>query len=289
MWLLLSFVIYMLIYSMNVVINRFITLVISVAVAYFLTYGHQLDDRTYIQSDSAPVLDVSVDTVICDDDSLDCAIIQAAGGIAPGLIFALMKQESNHQPHLTSTAGARGYMQVMPFNAPFCGISQEDLWDREKNIACGVKILGSALIYWDRQFPDNQDKAIIHALGEYNSGRGAVETRNSIRRFPETRAYVIRVLAYWKIFTDLRVSSYPDFHPHTSALIVAEQLAGKHDISDFRFLTRTKFQFNSSDVVIAPANYVRITASDGSFTVEIADADVHLAQLSADFFTKKGI
>ena len=86
----------------------------------------------------------------------------------------------------------------MPFNAPGCGLKKADLYHPDKNLMCSGKILKEALVYWDRRFPQDADKAIRHALGEYNAGRTAVIERNAMTAFPETRQYVARIMANYE-------------------------------------------------------------------------------------------
>lgn len=114
------------------------------------------------------------------------------------LVFAVIKQESRWNPTARSHVNAIGLMQVMPFNAQGCtskvlGTKEEKIdWllKPDNNLYCGVKILKTALIYWDHVYPENREKAIKHALGEYNAGRKAVLNRNAIVAFKETRNYV---------------------------------------------------------------------------------------------------
>jgi hypothetical protein len=230
-------------------------------------------------------------------DDLSCAIVEASKeiGIDPSLVIGLIKQESNFKNHLTSVAGAKGYMQVMPFNAGFCGLNEADLEDRHKNISCGLKILASAMVFWDNRYPQNQDKAIIHALAEYNSGRNSVLNRNSVRAFPETRAYVIRVLAYWKLFKCLNVNNYPSFHPHTSTLIVGEWIASNFRVSDVSFLSSTSFKlkvvgnFEESLAAIFGASSVGVSREGSHVIVRLKNADGNIGNFSRDFFKRKEI
>jgi hypothetical protein len=85
----------------------------------------------------------------------------------------------------------------MPFNVPLCtkeklNESERVAWlkNPDNNLHCSAKILKSELVYWDRKFPDDAEKAIKHALGSYNAGRNAVEFKNAITAYRETRNYV---------------------------------------------------------------------------------------------------
>jgi len=118
--------------------------------------------------------------------------------IDPALFTALITQESDWKVRAESRVGARGLGQVMPFNALGCGISKDDLWDPDKNLKCSGKILKDALVYWDRRFPNDADKAIRHALGEYNAGRSAVMNSNALTAFSETRDYVKKIMSNYQ-------------------------------------------------------------------------------------------
>ena len=117
------------------------------------------------------------------------------------LFRALIKQESRWNPNAKSPVGATGLTQVMPFNARLCTKEklvtklekQEWLLDVDNNLYCGAKILKSELVYWDRKYPNDRELAIKSALGSYNAGRKAVEEKNALDRYKETRNYVTEI------------------------------------------------------------------------------------------------
>ena len=116
------------------------------------------------------------------------------------LFHALIKQESRWRKSVRSPVCATGLGQVMPFNVPLC--TKEKLSNSERvewlknpdnNLFCSAKILKSELVYWDNKYPDNRELAIKSALGSYNAGRHAVENRNALTAFRETRNYVATI------------------------------------------------------------------------------------------------
>jgi soluble lytic murein transglycosylase-like protein len=116
------------------------------------------------------------------------------------LFRALIQQESRWRKAIRSPVGATGLGQVMPFNVPLCtkeklNESERVAWlkNPDNNLYCSAKILKSELVYWDRKFPDDAEKAIKHALGSYNAGRSAVEFKNAITAYRETRNYVATI------------------------------------------------------------------------------------------------
>jgi soluble lytic murein transglycosylase-like protein len=58
-------------------------------------------------------------------------------------IFAIMWSESGGLPNLTSKAGAKGLMQVMPFNFAK-GTSDAQMFDPKTNVRAGVKLLAAS-------------------------------------------------------------------------------------------------------------------------------------------------
>lgn len=117
------------------------------------------------------------------------------------LFRALIKQESRWNPNAKSPKGATGLAQIMPFNARLCtreklastSDKQDWLLDPDNNLYCGAKILKRELVYWDRKYPNDKELAIKSALGSYNAGRKAVEEKNALDRYKETRNYVAKI------------------------------------------------------------------------------------------------
>lgn len=61
------------------------------------------------------------------------------------LVGVLLTENPDLEPKATSSVGARGLMQVMPFHAGKWGCSSSDLFDIDANICHGVQILADNL------------------------------------------------------------------------------------------------------------------------------------------------
>lgn len=141
---------------------------------------------------------------------LDAVVARSAGenDLDPALVHAVIECESSGRPEAVSRAGAVGLMQVMPGTAAaVCedlGLpapAKRDLFDPEINVRIGAHYLAKML----RLFDDPH-----LALGAYNAGPGNVRRWMAKRPgcpgadviraegFPETRAYVARVMESWK-------------------------------------------------------------------------------------------
>jgi len=81
----------------------------------------------------------------------------------PELILALITIESRFDPFATSSVGARGLMQIMPFWKKELGSEQDNLYDVATNIRYGCAILKH---YIDRYHSERQ------ALAAYNGSLG---------------------------------------------------------------------------------------------------------------------
>jgi soluble lytic murein transglycosylase-like protein len=91
----------------------------------------------------------------------------------PQLVLGLIEVESGFRKYAVSTAGARGYMQVMPFWLEQIGQPGHNLFHRRTNIAYGCAIL--------RHYLDVENGDYFRALGRYNGSLGRAEYPNMVR------------------------------------------------------------------------------------------------------------
>jgi soluble lytic murein transglycosylase-like protein len=92
--------------------------------------------------------------------------------------------ESNFNPNAVSPSGAQGIAQFMPATAAAYGL--DDPFDPVAAIEAQARLMAELL----RQFG-----SVELALAAYNAGPGAVSGCNCIPPYPETQAYVARILA----------------------------------------------------------------------------------------------
>lgn len=109
--------------------------------------------------------------------------------ISPALVLAVIAVESAGRPDAVSSAGAQGLMQLMPDTATRFDVS--DSFDPIQNISGGV-----AYLEWLFERFDNDP---VLALSGYNAGEGNVDRYEGVPPFAETRAYVPKVLAAWRV------------------------------------------------------------------------------------------
>ncbi|MFA5370872.1 MAG: lytic transglycosylase domain-containing protein [Sideroxydans sp.] len=85
-------------------------------------------------------------------------------GLDPHLVLALIEVESGFRKYAVSKAGARGYMQVMPFWTRSIGVPEHNLFHLRMNLRYGCTIL--------RHYLDLEKGNIHRALGRYNGSLG---------------------------------------------------------------------------------------------------------------------
>lgn len=119
----------------------------------------------------------------------DRIIHEAAGRhhVDADLILAVIMAESQFNPTARSKKGARGLMQLMPITAD--ALDVVDIYSPEENVNAGVRHLKWLL--------DRFDGDLRMALAAYNAGVQNVLRHDGVPPFPETRAYVKRVLEYY--------------------------------------------------------------------------------------------
>ncbi len=94
-------------------------------------------------------------------------------GLEPSLVLGLVQVESGFRKYAISTAGARGYMQVMPFWTRTIGNGNASvLFHMQTNLRFGCVIL--------RHYLDIEKGDLFLALGRYNGSRGRPEYPNAV-------------------------------------------------------------------------------------------------------------
>ena len=94
-------------------------------------------------------------------------------GLEPALVLALVQVESNFRKFAVSSAGARGYMQVMPFWIRVLGGGDTSrLFHLQTNLRFGCVIL--------RHYLDWERGDLFMALGRYNGSRGKAPYPNAV-------------------------------------------------------------------------------------------------------------
>ncbi|MFY0690658.1 MAG: lytic transglycosylase domain-containing protein [Paracoccaceae bacterium] len=109
--------------------------------------------------------------------------------ISPALVLAVIAVESGGRVSVESHKGARGLMQLIPDTAERFGVT--DASDPVQNIKGGVTYLEWLL--------EEFDGDILLALAGYNAGEGAVRKYGGVPPFDETRAYIPKILAAWRV------------------------------------------------------------------------------------------
>ena len=115
----------------------------------------------------------------------DKTIVEAAKkfDVDAALVSAVIKAESDFNPHELSNKGARGLMQLMPATADRFGVT--DSFDPVANIYAGTRYLRWLL----KTFDENADLAVA----AYNAGEGNVWKYNGVPPFRETLTYIRRI------------------------------------------------------------------------------------------------
>ena len=113
-------------------------------------------------------------------------------GVDENIIRTIIKIESDFNPNVTSSAGAKGLMQLMPENIKHYGVSNP--YDISENIDAGTRHIKD----YNQMYNGN----LQMALAAYNCGPGTMSTRgvtsiSDFHKLPlETQNYIQKVKKY---------------------------------------------------------------------------------------------
>ena len=129
---------------------------------------------------------------------------QSFFGIPEALIRAVIKTESDFDPNVISSAGAKGLMQLMPDTARLMGVT--DVFDPRQNIMGGARYLQVLARRFcktpaqafeseggERTLVCSQDEK-VKVIAGYHAGPAAVEKYGGMPPYETTRAYVTSVM-----------------------------------------------------------------------------------------------
>ena len=108
----------------------------------------------------------------------------ARWNVPAALLAAQLMAESNFNPFAVSPAGAQGIAQFMPATAQAYGL--EDPFDPAASIDAQAHLMSDLL---------EQFGSVPLALAAYNAGTAPVAACDCVPSYPETQAYVARILA----------------------------------------------------------------------------------------------
>ena len=141
----------------------------------------------------------------------DIADQQQYYGIPEALVRAVIKVESDFDPHVVSSVGAEGLMQLMPDTGRLMGVT--DPFDPRQNIMGGARYLQVLARRFCRTPAVTEDdgraagKALIcsddekvKVIAAYHAGPGAVLKYGGLPPYETTRAYVTMVLRRYDEF-----------------------------------------------------------------------------------------
>ena len=94
-------------------------------------------------------------------------------GLDPLMVLGLIEVEAGFRKYAVSSAGARGYMQVMPFWVKEIGARDDNLFHLRTNLRYGCTIL--------RHYIDKEKGDLYRALGRYNGSLGRPGYPNLVR------------------------------------------------------------------------------------------------------------
>jgi soluble lytic murein transglycosylase-like protein len=150
---------------------------LSKAIADFpppASYGRRADVKAWIDDMSKRLASRIGDEHARRDLLVTVHYEATRAGLDPQLVLGVIHHESGFKKYAFSSAGARGYMQVMPFWAKLIGTADQNLFHLRTNLRYGCTIL--------RHYLDIESGNLFRALGRYNGSLGKAEYPNTVLR-----------------------------------------------------------------------------------------------------------
>ena len=146
---------------------------ISDQAAPYLAFHTEVEARAWLSAMSSRLAKRMPDQVAREEFLVTVHYEAKRAGLDPQLVLSLIQVESAFRKYAVSHAGARGYMQVMPFWVKLIGGgSDHNLFHLRTNLRYGCTIL--------RHYLDIENGDLFRALGRYNGSLGRAPYPNSV-------------------------------------------------------------------------------------------------------------
>ncbi|MBL8447942.1 MAG: lytic transglycosylase domain-containing protein [Zoogloeaceae bacterium] len=136
-------------------------------------FTERADNRRWLQQMSDRLARRIPDAAYREDLLKSVYYEATRAGLDPQLVLGLIQVESGFRKYAVSTAGARGFMQVMPFWVKVIGRQEDNLFHLRTNLRYGCTIL--------RHYLAIEKGDLFRALGRYNGSLGRAEYPNMVR------------------------------------------------------------------------------------------------------------
>jgi soluble lytic murein transglycosylase-like protein len=142
--------------------------------------------------------------------AIEALVAQAAlrHQIDPALVAAVIFAESGNNPGAVSEKGAVGLMQILPETAAQLGFPRAA--DPAQNLEAGCRYLSELLASFGGD--------VELAVAAYNAGPGAIRRWGTVPPYRETRTFVHRVAAAYRLLTGLDLQYATRFTSDASRL-----------------------------------------------------------------------
>jgi soluble lytic murein transglycosylase-like protein len=140
----------------------------------FLAFQTESEARAWLTVMSARLATRIPDRVTREEFLVTVHYEAKRAGLDPQLVLGLIQVESGFRKYALSGAGARGYMQVMPFWVKLIGAGdgEHNLFHLRTNLRYGCVIL--------RHYLDLENGDLFRALGRYNGSLGRAPYPNAV-------------------------------------------------------------------------------------------------------------
>lgn len=124
------------------------------------SFSNETEAKQWLNAMSMRIQKAMPDQTMREDFLRTVHYEASRAGLAPELVLGLIQVESGFKKYALSSAGARGFMQVMPFWVASIGAPEHNLFYLRTNLRYGCTIL--------RHYLDMEHGDLTRALGRYN-------------------------------------------------------------------------------------------------------------------------